>query len=199
MDNETDNEKVVITKKFLLSGMTGECGINYSQLRILGIEIPPESGWKERVIGKEISKKDADLFLSLKGKSKKSQHSLMKEFESMQFSFESQEKTLGKEKKVITDWIRPGAKQPKDKQLVAFITQTGMFRTGTFQKNGKMYISKDRTGKEYPYKYVQYLYPLPDIPDDVFYEKCINNIKIILNYHSLEKNCKTVVNIQTYF
>lgn len=171
MDNKTENETITITRKFLLSGMTGECGINYSQLKILGIEIPPEKGWKERVIGKEISKQEAELFLSLKGKSKRSQHSLMKEAESLQLPLLSQSKTTEKKTKTSTEWIRPGVRLPKDKQLVAFISQTGILRNGTFQKNGKVYVSKDKAGNEYPYKYVQYWYPLPELPDDVFYEE----------------------------
>jgi len=36
-----------ITNDFLVAGMTGTCGINYKQLKLLGIKTPPSSGWKE--------------------------------------------------------------------------------------------------------------------------------------------------------
>ncbi len=67
----TENDFVMITEEFLVSGMTKGCGINNDQLRLLGVELPIQSGWKQKIIGKKISKKTAEKFLALKGVRKK--------------------------------------------------------------------------------------------------------------------------------
>lgn len=67
----TENDFVVITEDFLVSGMQSGIGCNNDQLRLLGVEIPAKKGWKQSLIGKRISKETADKFIALKGIHKK--------------------------------------------------------------------------------------------------------------------------------
>jgi len=66
-----ENDFVVITEDFLVSGMQSGIGCNNDQLRLLGVEIPAKKGWKQSLIGKRISKETADKFIALKGIHKK--------------------------------------------------------------------------------------------------------------------------------
>lgn len=66
-----DEELFEITDDFIVAGMSGNGGFNYDQLRLLGVETPPKSGWKNRIIGKMIPKSVAQKYLDMKGKSKK--------------------------------------------------------------------------------------------------------------------------------
>ncbi len=63
----SENDFVVITEDFLVSGMTSGCGINKDQFKILGLEYPAPKGWKQSLIGKRISKETAEKFIALKG------------------------------------------------------------------------------------------------------------------------------------
>jgi hypothetical protein len=58
---------MIITHEFLDRGMSERGGWTRSQLEILGVEWPPESGWPRRVIGTELDELDAEAFLSLRG------------------------------------------------------------------------------------------------------------------------------------
>jgi len=62
---------MIITKKFLESGITGGGGINQKQLELLNIEWPPRKGWKFELIGNYIPDDVAKKFISLKGVKKK--------------------------------------------------------------------------------------------------------------------------------
>lgn len=50
--------------------MTKGIGINKDQIRVLGIEFPLKSGWRDTIIGKEITEEQAKEFLALKGMTK---------------------------------------------------------------------------------------------------------------------------------
>lgn len=69
----TENDFVVITEEFLVSGMQSGIGCNNDQLRLLGVDIPAKKGWKQSLIGKRISKETAQKFIALKGVHKKSE------------------------------------------------------------------------------------------------------------------------------
>lgn len=66
-----NNDYVEITEEFLVSGMTSGCGINKDQFKLLGLEYPAPKGWKQKLIGKKISKETAEKFIALKGVHKK--------------------------------------------------------------------------------------------------------------------------------
>jgi hypothetical protein len=55
-----------ITEELILNGMSENGGWSKRQLETLGVEWPPITGWKDRVIGNEIESDKAGLFLSLK-------------------------------------------------------------------------------------------------------------------------------------
>lgn len=60
-----------ITREFIESGATnGVVGWSKKQFALLGLPPNPKSGWKDQIIGNEISYEDAQLFLQLKGTSK---------------------------------------------------------------------------------------------------------------------------------
>ena len=65
-----DEELFEITDDFIVAGMSDVGGFNYAQLRLLGVETPPKSGWKNRIIGKMIPKSVAKKYLELKGRTK---------------------------------------------------------------------------------------------------------------------------------
>ena len=67
----TENDFVVITEEFLVSGIQSGIGCNNDQLRLLGVDIPAKKGWKQSLIGKRISKETAEIFIALKGVHKK--------------------------------------------------------------------------------------------------------------------------------
>lgn len=73
--NNTDcgGEMVEVTEQLIEAGMTGAGGFKYYQLQLLGVETPPKSGWKEKVIGTKIPKGNAEKFLALKGHMKKAE------------------------------------------------------------------------------------------------------------------------------
>lgn len=64
------NELFEITNDFIVAGMSGNGGFNYAQLKLLGVETPPKTGWKERIIGTKIPRETARKYLAMKGKTK---------------------------------------------------------------------------------------------------------------------------------
>jgi len=55
-----------ITEELLKRGTSRNGGWNKEQLEILGVSWPPIKGWKYRIIGQNISDKDAERFLKLR-------------------------------------------------------------------------------------------------------------------------------------
>ena len=66
MENVND-DYIEITEEFLLSGMQSGIACNNDQYQLLGVEIPAKKGWKQSIIGKKISKENAEKYLALKG------------------------------------------------------------------------------------------------------------------------------------
>jgi hypothetical protein len=60
-----------ITKEFIESGRSEKGGWSKFQLELLGISWPPAKGWKNKVIGNELSEDLARKFLNSKKVSKK--------------------------------------------------------------------------------------------------------------------------------
>lgn len=58
---------MIVTKEFIEKGAKSRVGITSTQFKLLGTGYPPMKGWKKAIIGKEISDKNADLYLRLKG------------------------------------------------------------------------------------------------------------------------------------
>lgn len=58
---------MIISKEFIEKGAKSRVGITSTQFKLLGTGYPPMKGWKKAIIGKEISDKNADLYLRLKG------------------------------------------------------------------------------------------------------------------------------------
>lgn len=57
-----------ITQEFIMSGQSAAGGWNRKQIELLDIKWPPQHGWIDRVVGKEISTADAERFRALRGK-----------------------------------------------------------------------------------------------------------------------------------
>lgn len=70
---EFSGEMVEVTEQLIEAGMSGAGGYKYYQLQLLGVETPPKSGWKEKVIGTKIPKENAIKYLALKGKMRKAE------------------------------------------------------------------------------------------------------------------------------
>jgi hypothetical protein len=79
---------MILTREFIESGGT-LCGINpvtgrkgYSwnkqQFEALGVPYPPEKGWMDYLLGKEIPDDNASVFLSLKGFNQKKQKAALR-------------------------------------------------------------------------------------------------------------------------
>lgn len=60
-----------LTRAMIDSGRSEGGGWNAPQLKLIGVEWPPARGWPDRIIGNEISSKDYETFLALKGIRKK--------------------------------------------------------------------------------------------------------------------------------
>jgi ribonuclease HI len=74
---------MLITEEFILMGMH-DYELNKAQFKILNQKFPPVEGWESLIIGKEITKKDADLFLLLRGKlALKAQDQIIKNYQYM--------------------------------------------------------------------------------------------------------------------
>lgn len=54
---------MVVTKDFLMTYRTDNGAWTSAQLRILGIDWPPISGWMQRVVGIELSDIEAEAFI----------------------------------------------------------------------------------------------------------------------------------------
>lgn len=86
---------MVIDEKIIEMGMYNFT-LNKAQFKILGQEDPPVEGWESLVIGKEITKKDVDLFLLLRGKlALKAQDQIIKNYHLM-LDFNSQDVKIEK-------------------------------------------------------------------------------------------------------
>lgn len=62
---------MIITLEWLESGMYNGVGIKRSQCDILGLKYPLVSGWKETLVGKDVSEEQANLYLFLGRTSRK--------------------------------------------------------------------------------------------------------------------------------
>lgn len=56
----------VITGQLIRSGQSANGGWSMKQFQLLGVEWPPGTGWKARIIGNEITEHDKNQFLNLK-------------------------------------------------------------------------------------------------------------------------------------
>lgn len=68
----------VITEALIREGMSSRGGWSKRQFALLGVEWPPERGWKQQVIGEQIEDEAAKLFVSLRGESKFQKKNLQK-------------------------------------------------------------------------------------------------------------------------
>ena len=97
-----------VTSDFIEMGLYNE-RLNNAQFKILGQFNPPDEGWKSSVIGMELSQKDTNLFLLLRGKmALKTQEQVIKNYQLLaDFHKEKRENTdkPKKEKKVVADTI----------------------------------------------------------------------------------------------
>lgn len=62
-----------LTNELISAGFSDAGGVTRRQLDALGVQYPPKVGWKNQLIGVEISQESYDLFLSLRNTSKKMQ------------------------------------------------------------------------------------------------------------------------------
>jgi hypothetical protein len=60
-------ELVTVTAELIAAGRSERGGWSKAQLALLGVPWPPPAGWKAEVIGRAISKPDADRFVQLRG------------------------------------------------------------------------------------------------------------------------------------
>lgn len=54
-----------VTAEFIEQGKSQRGGWSKRQLAILGVQWPPQPGWKQRAIGREITQAEAEEFLVL--------------------------------------------------------------------------------------------------------------------------------------
>lgn len=57
-----------LTAQLIHSAGTNGIGFNFHQLYVLGVNWPPERGWIESVVGREVTSEVWELVLKLKGK-----------------------------------------------------------------------------------------------------------------------------------
>jgi hypothetical protein len=62
-----------LTNDLIVAGFSDGEGVTRQQIELLGVEYPPKSGWKKRLIGTEISQEKYDFFIKLRNSSKKRQ------------------------------------------------------------------------------------------------------------------------------
>lgn len=60
-----------LTRAMIWDGRSDRGGWNRAQFEVLGVEYPPKKGWPARIIGTEISGRDYERFLQLKGAHKR--------------------------------------------------------------------------------------------------------------------------------
>jgi hypothetical protein len=61
-----EQDLVTVSEELLEAGKSVKGGWSKAQLAILGEVWPPRSGWKKEIIGRRISKMDADKFVQLR-------------------------------------------------------------------------------------------------------------------------------------
>ena len=54
---------ITLDKEKIERGVSSRSGVTKKQLEILGIEWPPQKGWKTSVIGQTVTKEDYQQFL----------------------------------------------------------------------------------------------------------------------------------------
>jgi ribonuclease HI len=75
----------IVTEEFLHQGLESLNHINKSQLTLLNEASPAQKGWKDRVLGQQISDARAELFILLKGVSgEKNQQKVIDDFKKLQ-------------------------------------------------------------------------------------------------------------------
>lgn len=57
---------IILTQELIEAGVSPKGGYNKCQLATLGIEWPPQKGWKSSVIGKTVTEEDYRQFLEAK-------------------------------------------------------------------------------------------------------------------------------------
>lgn len=57
-----------LTEEDVLMAMSSNGGWSAAQLKLVGVEWPPEKGWKSRVVGVEFDLSAIELFIELKDK-----------------------------------------------------------------------------------------------------------------------------------
>ncbi len=57
--------KVMITEAMINQGKSAKGGWTQEQFKLLGIDWPPQKGWKKRACGKLIEAVDAERFVAL--------------------------------------------------------------------------------------------------------------------------------------
>lgn len=88
----------IVTEEFLLTGLVSLNHINKSQLILLNEPSPAKAGWKDRVLGQELSDARAELFVLLKNVSgDKNQQKVIDDFKKLQGHKKSIEKIQDKE------------------------------------------------------------------------------------------------------
>ena len=85
---------MIITENFLEMGLYGST-LNKAQCDLLGLSHPPANEWQTTLIGKELSTKDTNLFLLLRGKlALKAQEQIIKNYQLLaEFHNKKDEKT----------------------------------------------------------------------------------------------------------
>jgi len=64
-NTEMNEDKFIITDRWLINNKTPGGGYNRKQLNVLGVEWPPKFNWKLTLVGKKINKKTAEDFENL--------------------------------------------------------------------------------------------------------------------------------------
>lgn len=59
---------MTVTEKIIENGMSNHGGWNKEQLAILGVKWPPKKGWKQRLIGTEITELQYVNFIYRRGR-----------------------------------------------------------------------------------------------------------------------------------
>ena len=58
--------KILLTKQLIEDGLSPKGGYNRKQLAILGVDWPPQKGWKNALIGTLVTQKQYQDFLNAK-------------------------------------------------------------------------------------------------------------------------------------
>lgn len=60
------DESVLVAAELLAAGQSERGGWSKAQLTLLGVDWPPPSGWKSKVIGRSIARVDAERLVQLR-------------------------------------------------------------------------------------------------------------------------------------